>query len=469
MNRNPTPATARYVFWTIGVMMVAYSFSLAWLSGDRPPGALPVPEDIAVYVAAGIGAGLAFIGLLFVSPARPYAARTVWVILATGLLMRAVLFPPGVFREDDHYRYMFDGAMVASWRDPYAASPSQLRRDAEAGAEVIGENGRTRADAINHPDLATIYPPVAQAAFAIAAAIAPWSEFGLRCVFLIVDLTSVGLLLQVLQRLALPPVNVAMFWWNPLTLSQVYGHLHMEVLLFPVMFAFVWAMLAGSRRTASFIAAIGVGIKIWPAALMTFVVFRRRPMSLETAACVAIFAVASALVLWPMLMHVTGPQSGAAAYASRWLWNDPLMSLLHSISIWAMGAAGATETWANGVFRVGLALLGGGAAAFVAWRGRNGQPANTVLWIVVLVFLAAPAKFPWYALWFTPLLALTPNLAAATFVAAFPIYYLRFLFQQQGQPQMFDAYVSWLQYVPFWGVLAAAVLQNWRATHARRT
>ena len=124
-----------------------------------------------------------------------------WILLA-GMAMRLVFLGTQPILEDDYNRYLLDGAVVASGHNPYTVSPEAIfeGKTGETQLDRFSEDPGAAAilERINYPGLKTVYPPVAQAAFALAHWLSPWSLDAWRLVLLACDIaifaTIVGLL-----------------------------------------------------------------------------------------------------------------------------------------------------------------------------------------------------------------------------------------------------------------------------------
>jgi hypothetical protein len=133
----------------------------------------------------------------------------VW-ILVVGALIRALMLFSTPILEDDFYRYLWDGAVVARGFNPYKYAPQSILNGFDSSGpvpEVLRQLARDSGEIIrriNHPYLSTIYPPVAQAAFTLAHWLSPWSLTVWRLVLLGFDLATLGLLIAVLLTLKLP-------------------------------------------------------------------------------------------------------------------------------------------------------------------------------------------------------------------------------------------------------------------------
>ena len=92
--------------------------------------------------------------------------------------------------EDDYFRYLWDGAVTAKGINPYKYSPEQVMEGVDVPEELVAladESGDI-IHGINHPHLRTIYPPVAQAFFAISNLLGPWSLTTWKIILIVIDL-----------------------------------------------------------------------------------------------------------------------------------------------------------------------------------------------------------------------------------------------------------------------------------------
>ncbi|HAH09261.1 MAG TPA: hypothetical protein DCL54_01545 [Alphaproteobacteria bacterium] len=422
---------------------------LQWLSQGLTPATPILERPLIPFTAASVVAGMVFWLLVLAAPSLGQGRFPIIGVLLVGLAMRLVLFPSAVIREDDHFRYLLDGAMVANGFDPYALQPKAVREG--AGPLAIPEDVRRDViQHINHPELTTIYPPGALAAFALAHWIAPWELTGLRIVFLLCDLLGFLITLRLLTALSLPRLWVVFYWWNPLTLAQVYNHLHFEVMLFPAILGALYFSASGLRTAAAAALALAAGIKVWPALMLGPLLWQDRERVMVMAARAAMASAIIGILLLPLLATALERDSGLGAYASRWLFNDPLLALLAGLA-----PEGAGQT----LFRATLAGVAAGTALWVSYRTAQGPHAlaQACFLIALVVFALSPAKFPWYALWLAPFLALIPSLPVAALMATMPIYYLWFWFDPRGQGQFYLDAVAWAQYVPVLVIIAFGI------------
>lgn len=112
----------------VGALLAASQFALVVLSPGLTHAAVRDFADVAPLV--GLLSASAAVGLVYMHseraiPARLSRASAFWPMVGLGLAMRLVWFATAPPLEDDFYRYLWDGAAVASGRSPYALSPAQ--------------------------------------------------------------------------------------------------------------------------------------------------------------------------------------------------------------------------------------------------------------------------------------------------------------------------------------------------------
>jgi hypothetical protein len=388
-----------------------------------------------------------------------------WII-AVGLLARGIFFFSTPILEDDYYRYLWDGAVTASGINPYSYSPDEaLEPPDESGGSEIGERARLGAlaaesgnvaERINHPRLRTIYPPVAQGAFALSYSLKPWSLTAWRAVLLLFDVATMLLVLAILRSLGLPLVWVLIYWWNPLLIRETINGAHMDVIAIPFALAAMLLAIRSRFLLASASLALAMGAKLWPATLAPILLrpLLKNPKKLAAALC--IIAVAGAAMFVPIYAGGLDKDSGFTAYGKGWEMNDALFMVFVSASRGFMKIVGIEPGNAQIAAR-GIVLL-----LICAWVGllARGKIESGIdlgekcLFIAAAIFLLSPTQFPWYFIWVLPFLAIRPRASLLMFTALLPLHYLRFYFKARGDVGIFDNGIVWIEFVPVWLMLA---------------
>ncbi len=485
MDRRPVVAETasasslpgRMASWAaLGLAAVGFAGLLALLSHR-----FGYAYDVAEMPVLAATAGLVSAGVLFclVLPplVRASLAADVQVvrlltvlIVVVGLAARLALFASEPILEDDYQRYLWDGAVTAAGHNPFAVAPQDARR--------LGEQsplGRLAADAdvvisrINHSDLKTIYPPVAQGAFALAHVLSPFSLTSWRAVLLAFDVATLGLILLLLHETGRSPLWAALYWWNPLVIKELFNSAHMDAVVLPFVLASL--LLTARKRCVLAAAALAfaVGAKIWPALLLPLVL---RPLigdPRKLAGALLIFGGLCALWATPILLGGIDDRSGFTAYMANWQTNSALFPMFAQGTAAVFDALGLPVPAAAPMTRATIALALGGLALWLSFKplGSADDLMGRASLLVAALVLLSPAQFPWYAVWFAPFLAFRPWAGFLVLTATAPLYYTSFYFAALGEPEAFKRYVVWMIWVPVWAALVfEAVRKRTRAQSA---
>ena len=446
---------------SLGIVLVACEVALAWLSNSFEYGADRLTLPMWPLVGLMVGAGVVYLACVWRLD-KIAGQRRLWIwIVIVGAAMRLAMLPSTIILEDDIYRYLWDGAMVAHGRSPYAVAPLHCQPGDPAFASQPAAIQRMAVESgpvvarVNHPQLRSIYPSVGQCGFALAYVIKPWSVVAWRAVLLAADVATLALLAMLLRQLGRPAVWLAVYWWNPLVVKEIFNSGHMDAVILPFVLGAILLAMRGWATWAVPLAAVGAGVKVWPVLLLPLLA---RPL-LRNAKRLLVAVVVSAVVLGmafgPLVWAGLNGTSGMVAYGATWQANDALFKLL----IWGVLAVGSPlgVTWsiAFGIARVMLllAMLGWALAGTVRPMAGRDELVRRCLWIVGGLFVLSATQFPWYFVWVVPLLALRMNRALLLYTALLPLYYLRYTYEPRGQLAVFEHGVVFVEHVPVWLML----------------
>ncbi|CAA9306817.1 MAG: FIG00930204: hypothetical protein [uncultured Cytophagales bacterium] len=193
-----------------------------------------------------------------------YGYRLEW-LLGAALLFRLLLLFAVPALSDDFYRFLWDGQLSLAGINPFRYTPRQLFQSGwgehdPLTALLFGE--------MNSPDYYTVYPPVLQSVFGLAATFASFSPLGgvvvLRLCILAAEMLSVRLLTQLLAAYGLPPGRVLLYALNPLVIVELTGNVHFEALMIVFLLAFLAALHRNGLRRAALFLALSAGVKLLP-------------------------------------------------------------------------------------------------------------------------------------------------------------------------------------------------------------
>jgi hypothetical protein len=201
---------------------------MTWLPDLR----LFVPEWV------GISGGIVILLIMSVFFSRLNANdwSTGFIIVVAAILRMTFLWRSPEL-SDDMFRYVFDGMMLLSGHNPFAAAPGDVMPENPVMLNLIMK--------INHTDLPTIYPPAAQLVFAAGASIG--GIFGMKLVLVLLDLLSCILIIKILAALNLPRNYGVLYAWHPLPVIEIAASGHVDAAA--VFFTFSAIFLLLTKKT----------------------------------------------------------------------------------------------------------------------------------------------------------------------------------------------------------------------------
>ncbi len=379
----------------LGLLLVAALGAFGWLHGI----ALPLPR-LLFPAAAFLCYGAA--GLTTARTGAPLAL--IWTI---AVLARLALLPLAPELSDDIYRYLWDGHVLTQGINPYAHAP---------GDEALAAIRTPWHGEINHPDVPTVYPPLAQLLFGALAVVGGGSILAAKLLWLGFDLGCGLLLHRIATRTGRNPATVLVWYlWSPLLIVETAWSAHFDAVgLFLLAGLILVCSRAGSRPdrdggdrdrdigagargvitranvTRGALLAAATLVKFAPAAVLPALVRRHGWAVLITFA-----AVCATLYLPFAGVGTAALTDGLRTYARHWSANEGAFAVIAALirdPVHARAAATALV----------LAVV-----AYVTWRRFDIEEA--LLWIIGAGLLLSPTVHPWYTLWVLPVAALRGN------------------------------------------------------------
>lgn len=310
----------------------------------------------------------------------PRTRHAVWIVVVVAALMRAVLVPLEPALSTDLHRYLWDGQVQAEGINPYVFAPED---------PVLEELRDDNWQSINRKFARTIYPPVAQFAFAGAHAVGLRTASGWKALVNTVDLAAIGLLLVALGAAGRDRRRVVAYAWNPLPVMAfgLSGHVDAFVVLAVMAATVLW----WRRRSWWAAAAIGLAasVKLFP--LMLVVPFaRERDGVWRWSTAVGVGAIATLVLAAGYLVYASAGTEVFGYLTTGYLEEEGYTDSSRFRLAQAVGL--------DGRWLIPPVALGVGVATL-----RSTRPAPTrAAWLLgAAMVLTVP--FSWYA---TPLVAL---------------------------------------------------------------
>lgn len=314
--------------------------------------------------------------------------------ILTGITVRLMLLFALPSLSDDFYRFFFDGHLLLEGFNPYQLPPKDW-------ILIHGNSERTYLkslfDGMNSPVYYSVYPPLHQLFFGIAALSGEslfWNTLLLRLILIGFEGINFYLLYRLAKQWSLDEYKVMLYVLNPLVIIELTGNLHFEGIVLTGLLATLFLLEKGKNKfaLASWVAA--VGIKLSPL-MLGFLLLRRfhqlKHLKLFFVwGAVFLFLVLGALLLSDSYMNFW---QSFRLYQSNFEFNASIYYLIRWISGFFMDYNPITYV---GPFLNGLAfLLILGLSLF--HRLNSGKDmANTMVWIYLVYLLLQTVVHPWY-------------------------------------------------------------------------
>jgi Glycosyltransferase family 87 len=358
---------------------------------------------LGAYAVQWVAFGVAVTAVRGMAPRRAVPA-----ILAGGALLQllAVCWPPRT--TDDFYRYIWDGRVQAAGIDPYRYAPTDPALAALRDGYLF-PGGQPR---LNHPGVHTIYPPTAQAYFAVLHYAPGETAKPLQVAAALLAIGVSALLVFTLRRQGRDPRAAAWWAWCPTVVLEAGNDAHVDVLgAFLLLAAF--HLLVGrssgmphpvlgrsSEIGAGILLGAAVGVKFLPALVGPALVRHPRRWAIAGAA--------AGLLALAYLPHILAVGPGVFGFLGGYLGEEQY--------------AGAARYPLAGSPLVAVLILVV-TAGLVAWRADPAAPASGAATMVGVTFVVVCPEYPWYALLLAVLAALADRPRwLAVVAAAWPPY-----------------------------------------------
>ena len=448
----------------LGALLLILYAAIAWLSQSFSYGHGYQDRPILSFVGVYGVAFIVYVVAVWRVKRQATEPAPLTLVLVFAALFRLVLLFSEPIQEDDFYRYLWDGKVVASGLNPYRFTPREAQTDNGKEGPLQPYRDLTETDArfalllarINHPDVPTLYPPVAQAVFGLAALIAPGSLLALRLVFFCFDLAVCGIIVRLLCHLGRSPLWVLIYAWSPLVIKETINSAHYDVVPTFLLTLALLAFVTG-RLPVGFLSLGGAILgKVFPVVLLppfAYHAWRRHGLG-KACGGLALSGLVIACGYAPFAAAGSGLWQGFVTFAEHWQTNSLVFPLVQQM---------VADRWlANGIV---AGCLAGAVWIALGWNsaGNDDRFLRGCFFVMGALLLLSPVGNPWYFLWALPFVCLFPRASWLLLSGLLGLYYTAFYFLYRGEPETFR-WVVWLEYLPFYAVLA---WEAWRMRMGR--
>ena len=344
---------------------------------------------------------------------KHFSALQTRYLLWLGIGLRVLLLFSIPHLSDDYARFLWDGHLTVAGIHPFLHTPAYFIDNQifppGISLELFGK--------LNSPGYFTVYPPVCQAVFALAAWLFPTSELGGVFVMKLFLLgCEMGTLWIMEHRKALtppiPPKNDGLFEkfggvggvstfrcsllyaLNPLVILEITGNCHFEGAMIFFLLAGILALQQGKIAKGALWWALATASKMLP--IMFLPIVWRWLGWRKGWAFNALFGLACLILFAPILVVLPNMLESLGLYFQKFQFNASFYYLVRELGFSKIG-------WDIGEYSGpalgGLTLLG---ILALAWRTRRNELSESSklsesLSIALFIYLSLSATIqPWY-------------------------------------------------------------------------
>jgi len=262
--------------------------------------------------------------------------KRVYLFLCLGCLVRVALLFVFPNLSDDIYRFYWDGKLALDGINPYAYLPSDLIN----GDALPVRLNQKIYDELNSQAYYSIYPPVSQLSFCLAAVAGSLNTFSviLKLLFLIAELSCVWIIIKILKQMKLDLSNALVYFLNPLVIIEGVGNLHAEVLMMPFLAVFLYWLYKRQVWKSALAYVLAISTKLTPlilGPLILFYLYKRKDifkfLVIGFLAFMTMF-----IPLWLGLNFVNLSDS-VDLYFRKFEFNASLYYVFRSVGFWFTG------------------------------------------------------------------------------------------------------------------------------------
>jgi len=300
---------------------------------------------------------------------------------------------PGL--SDDFYRFLWDGSLWNMGINPFSMTPREVleqTNDPRLQNLFIGVYGK---------DYATVYPPLAQLGFWLAAKFSEHLLVSIIVLRMIVFLFEAGtflLLIRLLETLKLDSRRLLMYSLNPLIILEFSGNLHHEAYVLFFLALVFWWMIRQHYFFAALSFSGAVLSKLVPLLFLPSLIrWLSNKNSFRFVSVVLILTVFGILLMTDRLF-LDGLVSGLSLYYQKFEFNPSLWYIVRAV--------GFAVTGYNiiGVAAPALLVIGGLVILMLSLRQPKSElptlniPDLANQWIILLsvYLLCSTIVHPWY-------------------------------------------------------------------------
>lgn len=316
-----------------------------------------------------------------------------WIFLA-GILLRFSLFLSIPIWSDDFARFLWDGELLRLYENPYSETPGQWMQNHPLETSELQKN---LFGFLNSPDYFSVYPPLNQAVFWLAAQSGQgtiWNGvLGLRILMILGEIGVFFMFLKIFKIFNIPINKLWLYWINPLIVIEITGNLHFEGLVLLLLLASIFHQGIKKSLLSGVFWGLSIGVKLVP--LMLFPAWIAFPKTQKNLIFWIGAGIAVGLSFVPLLIDSSWFNffQSLKLYQGKFEFNASIYFLLREVGFWIHSYNTIAELTK---ILSALTLIG---ILYLSWKKKTQTlPELAELWVLIyLIYLILqPVVHSWY-------------------------------------------------------------------------
>ena len=307
-----------------------------------------------------------------------------------GLGVRILLLFSTPILSDDYFRFLWDGFLTSQGINPFEFKPNEL-------IEIYKNNefATTLFKGMNSPDYFSIYPPVNQWLFYLAAL--PGNIFPgilmLRIVIIGFEIGTFFTIKEILKRYKISSNRIYFYWLNPIVILEITGNLHAEGILIFFLLSGLFALTKLKDLKGGLLLGLSFCSKLFSLMILPLVVLKGGPHRWQKLALGFIPIILLSFLPFLNLDNLLNISESLTLYFKTFEFNGSVFNLVKWIGFELKGydiiqTAGPI-----------LSIISSIIILIISWkyRFRNRKVIFTGLTLIISsYFFFSPIVHPWY-------------------------------------------------------------------------
>lgn len=306
-----------------------------------------------------------------------------------GIVCRILLLLSFPTLSDDVYRFIWDGRLLTNGINPFLQLPTYyLGLDAPLG---INE---ALFSQLNSQGYFTIYPPIAQIIFWLAAVVSPDNILAsivvMRLVNIIADLGVLWFMLKLLDHYKLPKRSALLFFLNPLVVLELTGNLHHEGIMLLFILGGIYFAIKQRWYISGSFWALAVATKLLPLIFLPFLLFKNKISNSIKLFSSSIVTILMLFIPFLNVGFINGFSSSLELYFQKFEFNASLYYIAREFGYWIIGY--------NAIQTIGviLAITAFIWIVFLSTKSNRNEQFRVFVLILTSYLLLSTTVHPWY-------------------------------------------------------------------------